>query len=56
MGVNDAMRLDAVNSATDVMSNDLRLNRLVVNDSGMAVATTVTAHTETRNPICDVLT
>ena len=50
------MTFDTVNKPTDTMSKDLRLKRRVVNDSGMAVRTTVAAHTDTRNPICDVLT
>jgi hypothetical protein len=50
------MTFDAVNSATDTISKDFRLNRRVVNDNGIAVRTTVAAHTETRNPICEVLT
>jgi hypothetical protein len=50
------MMLDTVNKATEVMSSDFRLNRLVVRDSGMAVSTTVAAQTDTRNPIWDVLT
>ena len=47
---------DAVNSATATTRIDFLLNRRVVNDMGIAVKTTVAAHTDTRNPICDVLT
>lgn len=55
-GVRDAMMFDTVNSATEVMSSDLRLKRRVVKESGIAVRTTVAAQTETKKPICDVLT
>lgn len=47
---------DAVNSATETTRIDFLLNRRVVNDSGIAVKTTVAAHTDTRKPIWDVLT
>jgi hypothetical protein len=50
------MTFEAVNNPTDTISKDLRLKRRVVNDRGIAVRTTVAAHTDTRNPICDVLT
>jgi hypothetical protein len=50
------MTFDTVNNPTDTMSTDLRLKRRVVNDMGMAVRTTVAAHTDTRKPICEVLT
>ena len=50
------MTFDAVKSATATTRIDFLLNRRVVNDMGMAVKTTVAAHTDTRNPICDVLT
>ena len=50
------MTFDTVNNPTDTISKDLRLKRRVVSDKGMAVSTTVAAHTDTRNPICDVLT
>ena len=50
------MTFDTVNNPTDTISKDLRLKRRVVNDRGMAVRTTVAAHTDTRNPICEVLT
>jgi hypothetical protein len=50
------MTFDAVNRATEVMSSNFRLNRLVVSDRGIAVRTTVAAHPDTRNPICEVLT
>jgi hypothetical protein len=50
------MTFEAVNNPTDTINNDLRLKRRVVNDMGMAVRTTVAAHTDTRKPICEVLT
>ncbi len=50
------MTFDRVNSPTETISKDLRLKRRVVTDMGMAVRTTVAAHTDTRKPICDVLT
>jgi hypothetical protein len=50
------MTFETVNNPTDTISKDFRLKRRVVNDRGMAVRTTVAAHTDTRKPICDVLT
>jgi hypothetical protein len=50
------MTFDTVNNPTETIRRDFRLKRRVVSDMGIAVRTTVAAHTDTRNPICEVLT